>query len=242
MDDRKEVLPLRVVAARFISMDDQAGLAELDRITAEAWHVIQKRYWLLSTSFTATASATVATLLSAIALTWSETPGAEIVTLIGLGCFGSMLAVAASWRVFQYGGMKAAAPQKPTYADVEDPAARNLERLFVILQRESTPRAFYFARNSAAACREDERVRIGANSAAIQPDQESGIQSAELRGAYRRALLAMPRRTRRIFLMHRLKGMSYRVIAEQLGIGEKGIDYHMMKALSRCRRAAARLE
>ena len=147
MDDRKEVLPLRVVAARFISTDDQAGLAELDRITAEAWRVIQKRYWLLSTSFTATASATVATLLSGIALTWSETPGAEIVTLIGLGCFGSMLAVAASWRVFQYGGMKAAAPQEPAYADVEDPAVRNLERLFVILQRESTPRAFYFARN-----------------------------------------------------------------------------------------------
>jgi len=98
VDDRKEVLPLRVVAARFISTEDQAGLAELDRITAEAWRVIQKRYWLLSTAFTATASATVATLLSGIALTWSETPGAEIVTLIGLGCFGSMLAVAASWR------------------------------------------------------------------------------------------------------------------------------------------------
>src|SRR3546814_2442960 len=38
-------------------------------------------------------------------------------------------------------------PQEPAYADGEDPAARNLERLFVILQRESTPRAFYFARN-----------------------------------------------------------------------------------------------
>src|SRR3546814_10086220 len=46
-----------------------------------------------------------------------------------------------------YGGMKAAAPQEPAYADGEDPAVRNLERLFVILQRESTPRAFYFARN-----------------------------------------------------------------------------------------------
>lgn len=42
--------------------------------------------------------------------------------------------------------------------------------------------------------------------------------------------------------MHRLKGMSYRAIAEQLGISEKGVDYHMMRALVRCRRAAARLE
>src|SRR3546814_5829113 len=72
VEDRKEVLPLRIVAARFISTDDQAGLAELDRITAEAWRVIQRRYWLLSTSFTAAASATVATLLSGIALTWSR--------------------------------------------------------------------------------------------------------------------------------------------------------------------------
>lgn len=32
VDDRKEVLPLRIVAARFISTDDQTGLAELDRM------------------------------------------------------------------------------------------------------------------------------------------------------------------------------------------------------------------
>ena len=81
-----------------------------------------------------------------------------------------------------------------------------------------------------------------ARDAAIQPDQESGIQSAELHRAYRRALLAMPRRTRRIFLMHRLKGMSYRAIAEQIGVGENGVEYHMMRALRRCRRAAAQLQ
>ena len=81
-----------------------------------------------------------------------------------------------------------------------------------------------------------------ARDAAVPPDQECAIQSAELRRAYRRALLAMPRRTRRIFLMHRLKGMTYRGIAEQLGIGDKGVEYHMMRALGRCRRAAARLE
>lgn len=81
-----------------------------------------------------------------------------------------------------------------------------------------------------------------ARDAAVRPDQEWGIEAAELRWTYRRALLAMPRRTRRIFLMHRLKGMSYRAIAEQLGVGEKGVEYHMMRALGRCRRAAALLE
>lgn len=149
MEDRKDALPLRIVAARFISSDEQKGLAELDRITADASGVIQNRYGLLSTSFVATAFASVVTLLPGIALTFREAPGADVVTLIGLGCFGSMMAVGASWRVFQYGGLKAATPQKAIYADLEDPAVCNLERLFVILQRESTPRAFYFGRNGA---------------------------------------------------------------------------------------------
>ncbi|WP_257547154.1 RNA polymerase sigma factor [Sphingopyxis sp. DBS4] len=81
-----------------------------------------------------------------------------------------------------------------------------------------------------------------ARDAPIHPRQEWGIEARELRAAYRRALLALPLRTRRIFLMHRLKGMSYREIAEQLGVGEKGVEYHMMRALARCRRAAVRPE
>ena len=78
-----------------------------------------------------------------------------------------------------------------------------------------------------------------ARDAAVRPEQEWRIEAEELRRVYRRALLAMPRRTRRIFLMHRLKGMSYREIASELGVGEKGVEYHMMRALARCRRAVA---
>lgn len=73
--------------------------------------------------------------------------------------------------------------------------------------------------------------------APVLPEQERRIEATELRRIFRKALLAMPRRTRRIFLMHRLRGMSYREIAEQLGIGDKGVEYHMMRALARCRRA-----
>ena len=63
MDDRTEVLSLRRVAARFISTDEQTGLAELDRIAADASRVIQKRYWLLSTTSAAIAFATAVTPL-----------------------------------------------------------------------------------------------------------------------------------------------------------------------------------
>lgn len=74
------------------------------------------------------------------------------------------------------------------------------------------------------------------------PEQEWKIEGRELRAAYRRALLSLPRRTRRIFLMHRLKGMSYRAIAENLKVGDKGVEYHMLRALHRCRRVAARIQ
>ncbi|MFN3818951.1 RNA polymerase sigma factor [Blastomonas sp.] len=87
-------------------------------------------------------------------------------------------------------------------------------------------------RNACTICPLDE-----ARDAPLPPHQEWGIQALELRAAYRRALLALSRRTRRIFWMHRLKGMSYRQIANQFGIGEPGVEYHMMRALSSLRRA-----
>ncbi len=75
--------------------------------------------------------------------------------------------------------------------------------------------------------------------ASVRPEQTWGIEAADLRRVYRQALLAMPPRTRRIFLMHRLRGLTYKQIAEQIGIGDKGVEYHMMRALARCRRAVA---
>jgi RNA polymerase sigma-70 factor (ECF subfamily) len=78
-----------------------------------------------------------------------------------------------------------------------------------------------------------------ARDAPLAPEQEWKIEGRELRAAYRRALLALPRRTRRIFLMHRLKGMTYREIAEELNLGDKGVEYHMMRALVRCRQTIA---
>ncbi|HJS09998.1 sigma-70 family RNA polymerase sigma factor [Sphingopyxis sp.] len=95
-------------------------------------------------------------------------------------------------------------------------------------------RARHWQRKQSTLCPLDE-----GRDAPVQPEQEWRIEAAELRRIFRRALRAMPRRTRRIFLMHRLRGMSYREIGERLGIGDKAVEYHMMRALARCRRAAA---
>ena len=73
--------------------------------------------------------------------------------------------------------------------------------------------------------------------APVPPEQAWRIEEADARRIYRRAVLAMPRRTRRIFLMHRLTHKTYCEIAEELGIADKSVDYHMMRALARCRQA-----
>lgn len=73
--------------------------------------------------------------------------------------------------------------------------------------------------------------------APIRPEQTWEIEAADARRAYWQALRAMPRRTRRIFLMHRLRQMTYADIATQLGISNQGVEYHMMRELARCRKA-----
>lgn len=73
--------------------------------------------------------------------------------------------------------------------------------------------------------------------ASVCPEQAWSIEAADLRRTLRRTVLAMPRRTRRIFLMHRLRSQTYREIANEVGIGEQGVEYHMMRALAHCRTA-----
>jgi RNA polymerase sigma factor (sigma-70 family) len=86
-------------------------------------------------------------------------------------------------------------------------------------------------RNTCTICPLDE-----ARDAPLPPHQEWGIEDLELRAAYRRTLLALPRRTRRIFLMQRLKGMTYREVGRELGVGTQCIEYHMMRALAEIRK------
>lgn len=87
-------------------------------------------------------------------------------------------------------------------------------------------------REQSVSCPFDEE-----RDAPVRPEQTWRIEEMDLRRAYRRALRAMPRKTRRIFLMHRLRCMTYAEISEQVGIGYSGVEYHMMRALARCRKA-----
>lgn len=62
--------------------------------------------------------------------------------------------------------------------------------------------------------------------------QEWNLEAADLLRLYETAVDAMPPKTRRVFLMHRVDELSYREIHEALGISIATVEYHMMRALS----------
>lgn len=146
MGGSNNLLPLRIIAARFIDTDVAVGLAELDRITAAVSRTIKLRYRLLSSAFALTAILAISALSAAFALILNNIPSGDGVSIFGLGCFGLSVGVLLFWRLIQYGGVRASSPQTAIYANPADPAVRNLERLFAVLQLESSPRAFYLTR------------------------------------------------------------------------------------------------
>ena len=68
--------------------------------------------------------------------------------------------------------------------------------------------------------------------AACAPQQEWRLDADDMLGLYEKAVDAMPFKTRRVFLMHRVDELSYRDIHERLGISIATVEYHMMRALA----------
>jgi len=166
MDNQKEILPLRIIAARFINTNEREGLDEIDRITADVYRRVYWQYMRLWSAFTASLFATVITLLPGIGFTLAGVEGGEVVAIIGLIPFCLLLGVLCRWRVLQYGGMTARKPQKAVYVDPDDRAVRNLERLFALLQQETTPRSFFRMKNGREQ-HIDERYFFGSLRAAL---------------------------------------------------------------------------
>lgn len=75
--------------------------------------------------------------------------------------------------------------------------------------------------------------------ASSRPEQAWRIEAIELLRLYRKAVRAMPPKTRRVFVMRRVKRMSCKEIAAALGIGVATVDYHMVQELALCRAAVA---
>lgn len=65
----------------------------------------------------------------------------------------------------------------------------------------------------------------------VPPDQAHAIEVKEMRERYRSAVDALPPRTREVFLMHRVEDLSVKVIAEQLGISTRTVEWHIGDAI-----------
>lgn len=72
-----------------------------------------------------------------------------------------------------------------------------------------------------------------------QPDQFWWIESAERIAAYQRAISVMPSKAREVFLLFRVDQLSYAEIGAELGIGPRGVEKRMRRALVTWRRACA---
>ena len=76
-------------------------------------------------------------------------------------------------------------------------------------------------------------------NASSRPEQTWRIEAMDLFRLYRQTVRAMPPKTRRVFVMHRMRHLTYKEIAERLGVCFQTVEYHMMRALTLCRAAVA---
>ncbi|MBA2934627.1 sigma-70 family RNA polymerase sigma factor [Sphingomonas sp. CGMCC 1.13654] len=61
--------------------------------------------------------------------------------------------------------------------------------------------------------------------------QEQEIELKDMIGQYRQALDELPRKTREVFLLQRVHDLTYREIAERMGISIPTVQYHIARAL-----------
>jgi RNA polymerase sigma factor (sigma-70 family) len=68
---------------------------------------------------------------------------------------------------------------------------------------------------------------------AVPPDQSHQIELTQMRERYRAAVDALPPRTRQVFLLHRVEDQSVKVIAAELGISSRTVEWHLAQAIMR---------
>lgn len=83
------------------------------------------------------------------------------------------------------------------------------------------------ARQKTDASAHDEMAAI-ADDKPTQEEQTDARQKLELLQA---AVVELPERTRQIFVLNRIEGLSYTETAERLGISESSVQKHLAKAL-----------
>ncbi|MCC4252557.1 sigma-70 family RNA polymerase sigma factor [Sphingobium naphthae] len=71
----------------------------------------------------------------------------------------------------------------------------------------------------------------------VPAEQSYALEAADMIMLFKQAVAALPPRTREVFKLHRLEELSYRDIAERLGISVRTVEWHIAKALQQIDKA-----
>jgi RNA polymerase sigma factor (sigma-70 family) len=77
------------------------------------------------------------------------------------------------------------------------------------------------------------RVATYADDATDAPDPDAAIDARRRYTKVMAAVEALPPQCRRVFLMHKIDGLSYAEVAEKLDISRSAVEKHMIAALKR---------
>ena len=70
----------------------------------------------------------------------------------------------------------------------------------------------------------------------VRAEQSDAIEVDEMRRRYREIVDSLPRRMREVFVLHRVDELSYKEIADRLGISVRTVEWHVAEAIVRISR------
>jgi RNA polymerase sigma-70 factor (ECF subfamily) len=138
------------------------------------------------------------------------------------------------------------------YLSSDDAAEDLVQDLFVAIWRDPMrwyeagdalrPLLYVAARNRALDALKHQRVRdrhavavAGSESMRAAPAADVVVAHRQVQQALDAAVAALPARAREIYLLSREQGLTYREIAERLGISVKTVETQMSRSLKRLR-------
>jgi RNA polymerase sigma-70 factor (ECF subfamily) len=75
-----------------------------------------------------------------------------------------------------------------------------------------------------------------ANDTATQSSVESEFSKAQWQTLLHQAIDELPPRCRDVFILHKIRGLSYREVTTMLAISESAVEKHIIKGLLHCRK------
>lgn len=89
------------------------------------------------------------------------------------------------------------------------------------------------ARRQTVTTPDDQLARIAED----RPDSETALGARQMLARVRHVIDGLPPRTRQIFVLNRIEGLSYAEVARRLDISESSVQKHLAKALVEIMRA-----